>query len=890
MEALLRPSHKRSSSLSAPYTPAPRPSFAPFDASPEVSLDLPPAFPQVERQRRSLELPRIAILAEELRVPKRYSGGEAGKTQENDLLAKIVIAADQTFSQDGESGRPYDSPHWVQSPSNLSFDPAAATPPAQDAWTQERRLWKTLLTQVLAVAVPLSRERDAEVICAELESDLQLGPVEDALQRAHSRILRLFDPRGHPEDAEEWRRRCQFYSELLEQQSAQLAAMRLEHTPVETRTEVVQQVTAVQAELRKVRELQRANEAEIDLQQRKRDEERRQAEKDKANLHDSVTRLSACVEQLTQEKAALQTQLTALQSSVVTEKQDKQQLAASVEEGSRREAGLRLKVTELEEELRSAVSPYLQLQQVGEQIGKKFTTVSDLFAYLASNLQAGDPDQQLLLKSYQSLSLQLSGPIASSPAPTFISAMLSFLLIRKKMIEEERELQGQTLSSLSSQLTATRCQLEVKSKEWESMADLLQTAKTRGQGLEVELELCRRRMEAAEEELKVIKKAHERHIDLYQTELDTVKKRTSTAEQLALEKGLQVETLSKAVQDLQARVDTCEEENEALGHENSFLTYERSELQRNLLCTKLKGSPMTASLKELSLTLREIHKALKEQSSQERNMEALAYSLQQQLEKKQEQLDRLTNEMGLFAEDVRTRDCQRTDWPSSFGLSRAVLGSVDPSLTAEALLEAKYDRLKGMYRRLERAMKRVMEREKQESVERKVSQLDISQQPLRTPDPCDKSLDRMSAVVRMSRSSLCPSLLSQVQALSPGQEQDDMREMEALLEPYREGDEELPAVLSRLIREYEQFQQSGSGLEADPVAALSGSIIIHSIERPPARLSLYSADGESPADMMLELLPCLPSLYAISRSEEAETRLIRLLGAIGLTPDVYRRL
>lgn len=186
-------------------------------------------------------------------------------------------------------------------------------------------------------------------------------------------------------------------------------------------------------------------------------------------------------------------------------------------------------------------------------------------------------------------------------------------------------------------------------------------------------------------------------------------------------------------------------------------------------------------------------------------------------------------------------------------------------------------------------MKRVIEREKQESVERKVSQLDISELPLQTPDPCDQSLDRMSAVVRMSQSSVCPSLLSQVQALSVGQE-DDMREVEVLLEPYREGDELLSAVLARLIREYEQFQQSGSQLQPDPAIALSGSIVIHSFERPPARLSLYSADGESPADMMLELLPYFPPLYAISRSQEAETRLIRLLGAIGLTPDVYHRL
>jgi len=889
MEVLLRPGHKRSSSLSATYTPAPRPSFAPFDAAPGDSLDLPPAFPQGKGQRRSLEVPRIAIASEELRVLKRYSGGEAGLTLGNYLLAKIVTAADQTFSQDGDSGRPYDSPHWVQSPSNQSFDPAAATPPSQDGLLQERRLWKTLLTQVLAVAVPLSRERDAEVICAELESDLHTSQVEDVLDRVRARMLRLFDPRGHPEDAEEWKRRCQFYGELLEQQSAQLAAMRLAQTPVEARSEVVQQVSAVQAELRRVREMQRANEADMEVQQRARVEERRQAEKDKGNLQLSVTQLSDSVQKLTQEKAALQAELTALHTSIVTATQDKQQFQAIVEEGSRREEGLRLKVTELEEELRSAVSPYLQLQQVGEQIGKKFTTVSDLFAYLASNLQSSDPDQHLLLQSYQSLSMQLSGPIASSPAPTFISAMLSFLLIRKKMIEEERELHGQTLSSLSTQLTATRSELEIKAREWESMGDQLKTAKARVQGLEVEVELCRRRMEAAEEELKVMKKAHERHIDLYQTELDAVKRRTSTAEQLALEKGLLVESLFKAVQELQARVDTCEEENEVLGHENSFLTYERSELQRNLLCTKLKGSPMTASLKELSLTLREIHRALKEQSSEERNLENLVYSLQQQLENKQEHVYRLTEEIGLFAEDMRARDWQRADPPSSLFLSRAVLSSVDPSLTSEALLEAKYDRLKGMYRRLERAMKRVIEREKQESVERKVSQLDISEQPLQTPDPYDQSLDRMSAVVRMSQFSVCPSLLSQVEALSVGQE-DDMREVEVLLEPYREGDELLSAVLARLIREYEQFQQSGSQLQPDPAIALSGSIVIHSFERPPARLSLYSADGESPADMMLELLPYFPPLYAISRSQEAETRLIRLLGAIGLTPDVYHRL
>jgi hypothetical protein len=118
----------------------------------------------------------------------------------------------------------------------------------------------------------------------------------------------------------------------------------------------------------------------------------------------------------------------------------------------------------------------------------------------------------------------------------------------------------------------------------------------------------------------------------------------------------------------------------------------------------------------------------------------------------------------------------------------------------------------------------------------------------------------MSAVIRQSRESLCPSLLSQVQALSQGEELVDVQEIEALLEPYREGNEALSAVLTRLIQEYEQFQQSNSQLVVDPATPLSGSIVIHSLERPPARLSLYSADGETPADMMLELLPCLPPL------------------------------
>lgn len=862
MEEHFHTGHKRSSSLSATYTPAPRPSFAPFDASPIDSLELPHAYLKEQKLRRSLEIPRITINPLEQRVLKRYSGGETSTPLENDHLAKIVAAADQSFSHEEESGpRPYDSPQWVQSPSNLSFDPVAATPPLQDNWLRERRLWKTLLTQIVAVAVPQSRERDAEIICAELESDLQIGQVEDVLERTRARILRLFDPRGHPEDIEEWRRRCQFYSELLEQQSAQLAAMRLAQTPQDMRTEVVQQVSAVQVELRKVRELQRVNEADIDQQQRAREEERRQADKDKADFQDTITRLSALIEQLSKDKVTLQGQLSALQSSLVTEKQDKKQLEAKLEEEQRRGDGLRLKVSELEEELRTAVSPYLQLQQVGEQLGTKFTTVSDLFAYLASNLQSSDPDQHLLLKSYQSLSQQLSGPIASSPAPTFISAMLSFLLIRKKMIEEERELQGQTLSSLSSQLSSTRLELETKSKEWENMGNQLKTANARVQGLEVESELCRRRMEAAEEELKVIKKAHERHIDLYQTELDTVKKRTSTAEQLALEKGLEAESLSKTVYELQARLETCSEENEALGHENSFLTYERSELQRSLLYTKLKGGPMTASLKELSLTLYEIHRAIREQSSQERSLETLVYSLHQQIEEKQDQIGKIANEYAMFREDIRAKDWQRgAEQSSTLFLSQAVLSSVDPSLSPEALLEAKYDRLKGMYRRLERAMRRVMDREKQEPVEKKISRLDISELPLSTPDPCDQSLDRMSAVIRQSRESLCPSLLSQVQALSQGDELVDMQEIEALLEPYREGNEALSAVLTRLIQEYEQFQQSNSQLVVDPATPLSGSIVIHSLERPPARLSLYSADGETPADMMLELLPCLPPL------------------------------
>jgi hypothetical protein len=348
---------------------------------------------------------------------------------------------------------------------------------------------------------------------------------------------------------------------------------------------------------------------------------------------------------------------------------------------------------------------------------------------------------------------------------------------------------------------------------------------------------------------------------LYQTELDTVKKRTSTAEQLALEKGLEAESLSKTVYELQARLETCSEENEALGHENSFLTYERSELQRSLLYTKLKGGPMTASLKELSLTLYEIHRALREQSSQERSLETLVYSLHQQIEEKQDKIGKIANEYAMFREDIRAKDWQRgAEQSSTLFLSQAVLSSVDPSLTPEALLEAKYDRLKGMYRRLERAMRRVMDREKQEPVEKKISRLDISELPLSTPDPCDQSLDRMSAVIRQSRESLCPSLLSQVQALSQGEELVDVQEIEALLEPYREGNEALSAVLTRLIQEYEQFQQSNSQLVVDPATPLSGSIVIHSLERPPARLSLYSADGETPADMMLELLPCLPPL------------------------------
>ena len=270
---------------------------------------------------------------------------------------------------------------------------------------------------------------------------------------------------------------------------------------------------------------------------------------------------------------------------------------------------------------------------------------------------------------------------------------------------------------------------------------------------------------------------------------------------------------------------------------------------------------MTASLKELSRTLYEIHRAIREQSSQERSLEALVYSLNGQLEEKQDQIGKIASEYAMFREDMRAKDWQRGAEQSSLFLSQAVLSSVDPSLTPEALLEAKYDRLKGMYRRLERAMRRVMEREKQETVEKKVSRLDLSELPLSTPDPCDQSLDRMSAVIRQSRESLCPSLLSQVQALSQGEELVDIQEIEALLEPYREGNEALSAVLTRLIQEYEQFQQSNSEPSAVPFTGSScGSFNYHPVERPPARLSLYSADGETPADMMLELLPCLPPL------------------------------
>lgn len=812
MEEYLR-GHKRSSSLSAAYTPAPRPSIAPFVFSPEASQSSDPP----QRLIKSMDLVRDQTITSQQHLGKRYSGG---------LLVPSNASGPSSPQQTDFS------PQWVQSPSNLSLSVPNDSLP-HSSILHERRLWKTLLTHLIAVSVPSSRELDSQSICASLESDLFTANIEPLLDSIRLRLIRLFDFSGRNNDAEEWKQKCQFYGELLEQQSMQIAALKAGKEGKEVGKEVMEQLKLWQLEAQRIREIQKGTEVELDRKLKIMEDERLKFTQEIAVYQDKISQLDAEIAILTHSNRELQDEIQNLEEK-------RRELEREAGEGKGREEMLGVKVREMEEELRTAVSPYVQLQEVGEQIGKKFSTVADLFEYLASNLHSADPDQRLLLKSYQSLSSQLSGPIAQSPAPTFISAMLSFLLIRKHMLDEERELHGQTLSSLSEQLISTRAELSNKNKEWETANQELVTVRKNLQCVNCEVEIARKRMETAEEEVRVMKKAHERHIVLYQTELDASQKRTTAAEQIALEKSLEAELLVKKVSELQLRIATCEEENEALGHENSFLAFERSELRRDLMGGKGKDASMTASLKELSRTLREIHYALKMQDSQERSLELVIYRLQAQLDAKCEEIEQNREKTEMMMEDLRVRENRnRGGHAESLGTGQS-----------EGKLEERYRRLKeeigrdGEIRSTYAGLT---------AVERKISKLDISERPLYTAEP---SLDHMSAVLPLTPVSLCTSLLSQVQALSPPP-LSDLIDIETLLEPYREGDEPVVSTLARLLQEYEQFNRSHSQVS---VAPMSDSIVIHSIERPPARLSLYSGEEDSPADLIIDLLPDLPQL------------------------------
>ena len=715
----------------------------------------------------------------------------------------------------------------------------------------ERLLWKKLVRQLLAVSVTAERETEALTLCVELESYLSdSGAVSEVLVRFTEKALRLYTKEEREEPDRE------FLVSLLEQQNAQLAEMREQesHFQSASKETLEGQIAALTLELQSVRSAQAEHQQALDQKLKSLEESRKLAAREKTALQEAYSRLSLSLQSCTKDKSQLESELTTLRKQLHLESCEKLQITEDLAKSTRSLESSRLRIFELEQELSS--SPFSHLHSIGEQLGTQFATVSDLFAYLTANLEAADPDQSYLVEAYKGLSGGLGSHIQ---APSFIAAMLSFLLIRKKMIEEERELQGHTLLGLKKQLESAQMELEVKAKAYFRVSLEANELKLQAKTLTLDGDLLRKQAAGSEEELKVLRKAHERHIELYRTELDSVQRRLSVSEKSALDKGLEVESIRKEMSDLAGKLASLEEENAALEHENSFLAYEKSELQ--------KGHKYgTTSLQELNSTLSDIQQALKKQQAHERELEMVISSLHLQLEDREAALSQAVERGKMGTEEIMVRDRERLGMRTGGLMLRADRDHLTREVAELAQqiaylyrenedlqqmldsdrrpgIEAKYFQLKGLYSRLETLCGRLLPVTVLSSANASLTDMDGKELQLREIEKVLEleAWDQASEVVRTEESAISAGnslfagerrvvgtvrlqgVLWTLRGEGPEQcywtrEGEDWeetgrrlgvyRELEALVQPYMREFEDVTLAFSRILQDYEQLGRS----------------------------------------------------------------------------------
>lgn len=716
----------------------------------------------------------------------------------------------------------------------------------------ERLLWKKLVRQLLAVSVTAERESEALALCVELESDLwNSRAVSEVLVRFTEKALGLYTKEQRDEPDRE------FLVSLLEQQNAQLAELQEQESAFQSASKEALEgrIASLTAELQSLRNCQLEHQQALDLKLKAMEEGRKLAAREKTALQEAYSRLSLSLQVCTKEKSQLEAEITTLRKQLHLESCEKLQIAEDLAKSARSLESSRLRIYELEQELAS--SPFSHLHSIGEQLGTQFATVSDLFAYLTANLEASDPDQMYLLEAYKGL----SGLGTQLQAPSFIAAMLSFLLIRKKMIEEERELQGNTLLGLKKQLETAQMELEAKAKAYFRVSLEANELKLQAKTLTLEADLQRKQAAGSEEELKVLKKAHERHIELYRTELDSVQRRLAAAERSALDKGLEVEALHKERGQMAGKLAALEEEIAALEHENSFLAYEKSELQKGY-----KHKYGSESLQELNATLNDIQQALKKQQVHEKELEMVISSLHLQLEDRETALSQAEERGQMATEEMAQRDRERLGLRTGGLRLRADRDHLAREVAelaqqiaylyrenedlAEMLgsdrlqvIESKYTQLKGLYSRLEGLCGRLLPISTLSSANASVTDMDGKELQLRE---IEKVLDlepwdQASEVVRTEESAISAGnslfagekrvigsvrlqgVLWTLRADGPehcywtrqGEDWEETgrrlgvyQELEALVQPYMREFEDLTLAFSRILQDYEQLGRS----------------------------------------------------------------------------------
>lgn len=500
----------------------------------------------------------------------------------------------------------------------------------------ERLLWTKLVSEILTLSVPSENQAAAVSLCANLQFELKKNKsATEILVNFTEKVLNLYTKTEKNEEKE-------FLVTLLEKQNQEIAEIKEKQRekPDKNRSEI--EIELLKSELNRIQSDQINHENALNAKLKFLEEGRKLAFREKLALQEAYNRVNQELEEVSREKKRAEEEIEGLKERMTEEVGEKIKVVEGWERTKRVVESQRVRICELEQELTTTSSPYPHLYSIGQQLGTSFATVSDLFAYLNTSLEASDPDQQYLIEAYKTLTAEMAGLEVSH----FVAAMLSFLLIRKKMIEEERELQGQTLLGLKKQLESLEISLESKSKSHLQVSleanELRLLVKTQN----LDCDSLRKQTAAAEEELKVVKKAHERHIHLYKSELEMMQKKVALAEK-------EKEGLNGKNKELEEKLESLKEENAVLERENSLLLYEKSEFQTT------KNPEKATSLRELNSTLSEIQQVLRLQQIHEKELESVISGLNLQVEYQKEALLQAQETSEMMKEELETKDLER---------------------------------------------------------------------------------------------------------------------------------------------------------------------------------------------------------------------------------------